>query len=44
MSWFWESGGGGFLTEMFVISASVDIQNTAERADIMLETRLVDSI
>jgi hypothetical protein len=27
---------------MLVISASVDIQNTAERADVMLETKFMD--
>ena len=35
---------GGLLAKMLVISASIEIQDTAERADVMLETKSVDSI
>ena len=45
MRWFSETRGGGrFPAEMLVISTPVDIQNAAERADVMLETKFMDSI
>ena len=35
---------GGFGREMFVISASVDPENAAERFNVVLETQLMDGV
>lgn len=35
---------GGFSREMFVISASVDPENAAERFNVVLETQLMDGV
>lgn len=35
---------GGFSREMFVISASVALENTAERFNIVLETQLMNGV
>lgn len=35
---------GGFRREMFVISASVDPENAAERFNVVLETQLMDGV
>lgn len=35
---------GGFSREIFVISASVDPENAAERFNVVLETQLMDGV